>query len=413
MPVFRSDLEVRKRAVYAAFFAIGAAGALFSFALNLLRATPDPAVARIQLATAVVLAASVVAVGWRRVPLAQVERVGFGFGAIVVVGSIAWSLYGGDPVTIGRAAVQSTLHWLPLVFVFAFVAFPGRTATRGAVALMAAVAALVLPHDLREARSGVSDDLFVLAQALVAYAVLIAGLRFFGDLHVRASTFERTAERMRELAHTDALTGLGNRRQADLWLVREVQRAARYVRPFTVLMLDIDHFKRLNDDHGHAAGDRVLVDLASELVGMVRASDAVVRWGGEEFLVLAPETALEDAVQVAELIRRQIAKLPLGESHRVTVSIGVAAHRTGDDPRERWSHAPTRRSTWRSGRGGTRCARKSRRRREGRDARLGAAGGRYGRRPSPRIPSAAIRATKTSPVPTLVRVVLPNAAVPK
>ena len=177
-----------------------------------------------------------------------------------------------------------------------------------------------------------SDDLFVLAQALVAYAVLIAGLRFFGDLHVRASTLERTAERMRELAHTDALTGLGNRRQADLWLVREVQRAARYARPFTVLMLDIDHFKRLNDDHGHAAGDRVLVDLASELVGMVRASDAVVRWGGEEFLVLAPETALEDAVQVAELIRRQIAKLPLGEAHRVTVSIGVAAHRTGDDP---------------------------------------------------------------------------------
>ena len=100
MPVFRSDLEARKRAVYAAFFAIGAAGALFSFALNLLRTTPDPAVARIQLATAVVLAVSVFVVGWRRVPLAQVERVAFGFGAIVVVGSIAWSLYGADPVTL-------------------------------------------------------------------------------------------------------------------------------------------------------------------------------------------------------------------------------------------------------------------------------------------------------------------------
>jgi diguanylate cyclase (GGDEF)-like protein len=332
VPVLRSDLEARKRAVYGAFIAMGAAGSLFSFALNLVRATPDPAVARIQLATALVLGVAMGIVGWRRIPLAPIERVTFAIGAIAVVGAIAWSLYGAQSETLGRSAVQATLHWLPLVFAFGYVAFSGRTATRGAVALLVAVAALVVPHDVAAARSGVSDDLFVLSQALVAYAVLIAGLRFFSDLHVRASTLERTAERMRELAHTDALTGLGNRRQGDLWLQREVQRAERYARPFSVLMLDLDRFKRLNDEHGHAAGDRVLADLASELVGMVRASDAVVRWGGEEFLVLAPETGLDDAVQVAELVRRQVAKLPLGDAHRTTISIGVATHRVGDDP---------------------------------------------------------------------------------
>lgn len=332
VPVLRRDLEARKRAVYGAFLAMGAAGALFSFALNLVRSTPDPAVARIQMATALVLGAAMLIVGWRRTPLVPLERASFGIGAVAIVGSIAWALYGADSAALGRSAAQATLHWVPLVFAFGFVAFSGRTATRLAIALLAAMAVLIVPHDVLAARSGVSDDLFVLAQALVAYAVLIAGLRFFADLHVRASTLERTAERMRELAHTDALTGLGNRRQADLWLVREVQRAARYARPFSVLMLDIDHFKRLNDEHGHAAGDRVLADLANELVGMVRASDAVVRWGGEEFLVLAPETGLEDAVQVAELVRRQVAKLPLGDAHRTTVSIGVAAHRTGDDP---------------------------------------------------------------------------------
>ena len=331
-PVRQRDLEARKRAVYVAFLAMGAAGALFSFALNLVRSTPDTAVAWIQLATALVLGASMLIVAWRRTPLVPLERASFGIGAVAIVGSIAWSLYGADSAALGRAAVQATLHWVPLVFAFGFVAFSGRTAMRLAVALLAAMAALIVPHDVMAARSGVSDDLFVLAQALVAYAVLIAGLRFFADLHVRASTLERTAERMRALAHTDALTGLGNRRQADLWLVREVQRAARYARPFSVLMLDIDHFKRLNDEHGHAAGDRVLVDLASELVGMVRASDAVVRWGGEEFLVLAPETGLADAVQVAELVRRQIAKMPLGDAHRTTISVGVAAHRVGDDP---------------------------------------------------------------------------------
>jgi diguanylate cyclase (GGDEF)-like protein len=332
VPILRSDLDARKRAVYGAFLAMGAAGALFSFALNLVRTTPDPAVARIQIAVAIVLGAAFPLVGWRRTPLLPLERATFAAGSIAIVGSIAWSLYGVDAAALGRSAVQAALHWMPLVFAFGFVAFPGRVATRTAVALLAAVAALVVPHDVAAARGGVSDDLFVLTQALVAYGVLIAGLRFFADLHVRASTLERTAERMRELAHTDALTGLGNRRQADLWLLREVQRAARYARPFSVLMLDIDHFKRLNDEHGHAAGDRVLADLASELVGMVRASDAVVRWGGEEFLVLAPETGLGDAVQVAELVRRQVAKMPLGDAHRTTVSIGVAAHRTGDDP---------------------------------------------------------------------------------
>ncbi len=331
-PVHRRDLEARKRAVYGAFLAMGAAGALFSLALNLVRSTPDPAVARIQLATALVLGISMSIVRWRRIPLAPLERGTFAAGSIAIVASIAWSLYGADSAALGRSAVQATLHWVPLVFAFGFLAFSGRAATQGAVGLLGAVAALVVPHDVAAARSGVSDDLFVLVQALVAYAVLIAGLRFFADLHVRASSLERTAERMRSLAHTDALTGLGNRRQADLWLVREVQRATRYARPFSVLMLDIDHFKRLNDEHGHAAGDRVLVDLANELVGMVRASDAVVRWGGEEFLVLAPETGLEDAVQVAELVRRQVAKLPLGDAHRTTVSVGVAAHRSGDDP---------------------------------------------------------------------------------
>ena len=331
VPILKSDLEARKRAVYGAFLAMGAAGALFSFALNLVRSAPDPTAARIQLFAVIALGAAMLVVAWRRTPLATLERLTFGFGAIGIVAAIAWSLYGGGAATFGRPAVQATLHWVPVVFAFGFVAFTGRTATRLCAALLAAMAVLVVPYDLLAQRDGVSSDTFTLAQALVAYAVLIAGLRFFADLHVRASTLERTAERMRALAHTDALTGLGNRRQGDLWLEREVQRAARYARPFSVLMIDIDRFKRLNDQHGHAAGDRVLADLANELVGMVRASDAVVRWGGEEFLVLAPETGLDDAVQLAELMRRQIAKMPLGEAHRATISIGVATHRTGDD----------------------------------------------------------------------------------
>lgn len=325
------DLDARKRAVYVAFLALAASAAVFSFGANVARATPDPFVGWIQAATAGLLFGGAGLVRFGRVPTAVLERAGLVFGGLGIVVSLAVATYA-VPDHLGRSAAQATLHWVPLVFAFAFVAFPGRVAARAALALLAVVAAVVLPHDVARWLEGDGDHLYLLGQALASYAVLVAALRFFADLHVRATTFQRAAERMRELAHTDTLTRLGNRRQADAWLQREVRRAERYGRPLSVLMLDLDHFKRLNDAHGHGAGDRVLVDLGRHLAASVRGSDAVVRWGGEEFLVLAPETVLEDAVHLADGIRRGVAREPFGDGHRLTVSVGVASHRRGDDP---------------------------------------------------------------------------------
>ena len=141
----------------------------------------------------------------------------------------------------------------------------------------------------------------------------------------------RTAHEMRTLAHTDALTGLANRRAAQEVLGREVARAARYDRDLALLMLDIDRFKVLNDGHGHPVGDRVLVALAERLRAHVRASDLIARWGGEEFVVVAPETPMPFSLQLAEQLRAQIAKDPFLDGHLITVSAGVASFRPGDD----------------------------------------------------------------------------------
>lgn len=123
---------------------------------------------------------------------------------------------------------------------------------------------------------------------------------------------------------TDGLTGLNNRRYLDIFLKRELAAGERYHHGLAVLMLDVDHFKHYNDTHGHAAGDRVLSQMARVLEGNVRAADLVARYGGEEFTVVLPEAGLQDARVVAEKIRTAVEAFAFENAH-VTVSIGVAA----------------------------------------------------------------------------------------
>jgi diguanylate cyclase (GGDEF)-like protein len=138
---------------------------------------------------------------------------------------------------------------------------------------------------------------------------------------------------MRELLHArrdanhDALTGLFNRRAAAERLVLERARAERQRAPLSVLMLDIDHFKRINDRCGHAAGDGVLLAVADVLRHELRASDLGVRHGGEEFLVILPGDSAAQAFEVAERIRGEVAQLavPLdGDTASITISVGIA-----------------------------------------------------------------------------------------
>lgn len=147
------------------------------------------------------------------------------------------------------------------------------------------------------------------------------------------SARQQLAQANRELevlSVTDKLTALFNRVKLDRVLTAELARAHRYGSALSVVMLDIDHFKVVNDTFGHNIGDDVLVDIADTLRVSVRNSDTVGRWGGEEFLVILPSTDLDQAGAVAEKVRGRVADLKLPTVGQVTVSLGVAEYQAGD-----------------------------------------------------------------------------------
>ena len=146
--------------------------------------------------------------------------------------------------------------------------------------------------------------------------------------HHAATMFENA--RLFASATYEGLTGLLRREAILEQLDRELERALRYGRPLTVAMADLDHFKRINDRHGHLAGDALLRRIAQVLAGGLRGTDWIGRYGGEEFLLVLPETGMEGAAAVAEKIRRQVEGTPVpldeeGTAARVTISIGLAS----------------------------------------------------------------------------------------
>ncbi len=135
----------------------------------------------------------------------------------------------------------------------------------------------------------------------------------------------RNAELLREverLATRDSLTGLANRRLFDESFEREIARAERLVVPLSLVVFDIDHFKHVNDSYGHQTGDTVLCEVADSLATNTKALDVVARLGGDEFVVLLPGCAHDDALMVAERIRRELARR--GGNAPITLSAGVA-----------------------------------------------------------------------------------------
>ena len=172
---------------------------------------------------------------------------------------------------------------------------------------------------------GESRVFLMLAAALIVLLILtiiyLVARSFIKEL--------KTAEtKLVEMATQDFLTGLLNRRETFHRLDEELQRSRRLATPFSVLLLDLDHFKQVNDVHGHSAGDLVLQAVAAALRQGVRPYDLCCRYGGEEFLVILPETALEAAAGIAERLRHDIENLKIAVTKktdlRITASIGAA-----------------------------------------------------------------------------------------
>ncbi|MCP4994275.1 MAG: transporter substrate-binding domain-containing protein [Gammaproteobacteria bacterium] len=140
---------------------------------------------------------------------------------------------------------------------------------------------------------------------------------------------EKTQE-LERLSYTDRLTQLYNRMKLDEVFQQELERAERYKSQFTIIILDLDHFKTVNDTHGHPYGDYMLKCVAQTLKSYVRATDTLGRWGGEEFMIISPETTLEGGSQLAETLRNKIEGLSFDKAGVQTASFGVAAYRQGE-----------------------------------------------------------------------------------
>lgn len=155
------------------------------------------------------------------------------------------------------------------------------------------------------------------------------------ELRVTMKELNDAMEQIQDLANRDALTGVFNRRHLFDFLSKEINRQRRADGPFSVCILDIDHFKQVNDRHGHLAGDEVLKRVAETVMDSMRNIDCFGRYGGEEFLLILPQTPLSGAQIKAERVRRQVEEMhfpDIDDSFQVTVSVGVAEHWPNEEP---------------------------------------------------------------------------------
>jgi two-component system, cell cycle response regulator len=170
--------------------------------------------------------------------------------------------------------------------------------------------------------AGADDWVHASIDAQELLARLMRGL----GLRLRIDGLLSETERLYELSLTDGLTQIANHRHFQERLRDEFRRAQRYDDPLALVLIDLDHFKEVNDKHGHLAGDQVLKDVAAAIKKSVRETDFVARYGGEEFAVILPKTQLAGALTVAERVWVDVARLKLGSGFSITASLGLAGY---------------------------------------------------------------------------------------
>ncbi|MES0489096.1 MAG: GGDEF domain-containing protein [Leptospirales bacterium] len=162
------------------------------------------------------------------------------------------------------------------------------------------------------------------AITIITTYLTISSVAYFMERYRR-----KIVERLRVSSHTDFLTGIGNRRHFQLNLKRQISVAQSQKRPFSLMILDADHFKEVNDTYGHPAGDKILIDLVTLIKTILRSEDGFFRVGGEEFAVIFPETSIDEAQVIAEKVRSEVAGHIFEHNITITISIGLAEYVDG------------------------------------------------------------------------------------
>jgi diguanylate cyclase (GGDEF)-like protein len=178
--------------------------------------------------------------------------------------------------------------------------------------------------------------IFVLSRSNLPLGMLLDAYLSFGVISVVLYFYAWMSERYREvwsnLARTDSLTGILNRPAFEEVLVREMVRAKRFNEPVSLILFDIDNFKKINDMYGHLFGDKILRRITEAVKENIRSVDVFARWGGEEFVILLPKTRLDETRTVAEKLRKKVHSVGMGSKVGVTASFGITEMLDGDDP---------------------------------------------------------------------------------
>lgn len=240
-----------------------------------------------------------------------------------LLGGWTAALYGLRPGPLAEHLILLCALALPVVYLPPFAGGSRRRALLQAGGVLAVFGLTAVPHALATTTGGGPFDGFLFLLILLKTHGMVLALLAGAQAHLKA---------LRAAAHGDPLTGLANRRRAAHALEGFLDEARRTGLPCAVLVLDIDHFKRVNDRYGHETGDRVLREVAQRLSGGLRAGDALCRWGGEEFVVVAPATGALEAHRLGERLRRRVADAPLRGGYRLTLSVGTAVAGEGDRP---------------------------------------------------------------------------------
>lgn len=263
--------------------------------------------------------------------------------AVFFLLKFAYTLFWAPPdIDIAYEFLESSV-WVLTVYMIAFLIFDTRRGARWSLTYYALFAGLGLVRFVFDPGIGTEPgDFGAVIQYYIATGAFIAILFTFGRIkaaYIRADVEATVSKRM---ANTDFLTRLPNRRRMTELLEQEIERSKRYDRSLSIILFDLDRFKRVNDAHGHDVGDAVLQEVAVMVTRNLRSADHVGRWGGEEFLIIVPEVGLGSATQQAERLRQHLAAYVYDDVGTVTASFGVASYHRGESLQDLLRRADTR-----------------------------------------------------------------------
>jgi diguanylate cyclase (GGDEF)-like protein len=322
----RRDGEQRKRTVLSMILILSWVSTAIAWFLMGSRGALSPALRGVFFANIVFHPVMFVIVRQRLLSQRVIDMTCLVFAAAICAGCMALRLY--FPVYGFDIDLKPLYLWIPVIYVFAFT-LTGRSKAALAISLviMALFFVISLPYLVHHSEQ--PDGNFTIQLHIVS-AVLVGALYFFSSYQRNLQLAQLTVDELGRLANTDVLTKLPNRRRIAEAVESELVRFARYGRAFSMILIDIDHFKAVNDRFGHAIGDQTLVAMAARAREILRDVDMLGRWGGEEFVVILPETTLDEGLRKAEALCAHIAGRPLSGGFIVTISCGVTRVTAGD-----------------------------------------------------------------------------------